>query len=177
MKNNIEKTDLNKLITNLKKKDNKYAKISRVLQYIYWVILPLFIILLYSEYKDGFKWTAVIGSILYCIAIVTIALMLGKNYKKYISVDYSLPTLLVLKNAVKRYSLFYGKKPFLMTLISLFETGTFLRKMGEPDWLHFQLLITLAMSVGLFIGFHRWRIFYKPLRKNAKKLIQEIEGE
>ncbi len=177
MNNKIEKTDLNQLVSNLQKKDKRYAKISKVLQYVYWITLPLFIILLYNENKDGFKWTSVIGSISYCIGLVTIALMLGKNYKKYISVDYSLPTLQVLKNAMQRHTFLYGKKAFLMTIILLFELGAFLRKIGEPDWLHFQLLITLAMSVGLFIGFNRWRIFYKPLRDNAKKLIKEIEGE
>lgn len=175
--NNI-KTDnnnLDELIPQLQKSDKNYANIAKQIQAIYWVLLPVYAIIVVIHLFDNSPFSEILGSICFMCGMLIFALLFRKYQKEYNTVDYALPTLKMLKKAANRY------KPFRLETIwallaSLFiDAGLVLGHWEDGDAMVIQLIFGGALFVALLVGLVWWYISYKPLRDGALQLIREIE--
>lgn len=174
---NASGRNLSSLVDRLKSEDSRYATLSRVIQVVYWIFIPLYMFLGIRHYLGSGEVSQLIGSACMVVAFLIFALFFGKYYKEYKYVDYSLPTLTMLKKAVYRYQPFQGRMIWGAAAIVLMNVGLTMRQNDVELRIGIQLVfwstVILALMVGLFI----WFIKYKPLRDDALRLIAEIEGD
>ena len=108
------------------------------------------------------------------ISLVIFLFLLLYSYKEYKYIDYSLPTLHLLKKAAKRYKFFQGKSWWAIFALSIMEVGMILDNL-EFNTLTLIVAFTLVMIGSLSAGAIWWYIRYKPMRDGALRLIHEIE--
>ena len=96
-------TNLSKLTGKLKKEDRQYATIVKAVQIFYWIYIPVFIVRTIRYYTDSHNINNIISGVALILGFLVIALSFRKYYKDYRHVDYSLPTLEMLKKAASRY--------------------------------------------------------------------------
>ncbi len=174
--NNQEKFNLSQFVGKLKTEDIRYAKLSKGLQTVYWVLIPVYLllaILTFIETKEIFQ---LVGYLCFIISFVIFALFFRKYYKEYNYVDYSLPTIKMLKKAVCRYKPFQLKAIWILIALLFMDTGLSIMMSVHFSVSVIQVYFIGAMSVAVLIGLIIWYIKYKPLYDNAKHLISEIEG-
>jgi len=180
MDTNKQKTQINgfdKLIVKLKTEDARYATLSRAIQIIYWIFIPLFFLITLLEYTETKESDQLIGGALFIISFLIFAIFFGNYYKEYKYVDYSLPTIQMLKKAAYRYKPFQLKSLWVLLAIVLMDGGlTFKREFNETV-LDVQIYFIGLMVVALIVGLIIWYFKYKPLRDEALKLIAELEGK
>lgn len=173
---NFENNRLDLLIGKLQKEDSTYAAIIKAIQIMYWILIPAFTFMTVREYMDGKNLYELTGGICYVSAFLIIALFFRKYYKEYKYVDYSLPTVQMLKKAVWRYQVFQKKTLWVFVGFILMDIGATFDWMNEfPVWAT-QAIYLGGLSVGFIVGVIIWYIKYKPLRDDALRLIREIEG-
>ena len=174
-----EPNNLDQLLVKLKKEDSNYANISKAITIVYWIFIPLFIILTIIEYVELHNIQVFISGSGFVIAFLIFALFFRKYYKEYKYVDYSLPTLLMLKKAAWRYKPFQLRS-FWILLAILFMDVALTFNWGIRSSIsvfHTQIVIGSALMIGIVVGLILWFIKYKPIRDEALQLIKEIEGE
>lgn len=180
MDTNKQKTQINgfdKLIVKLKTEDARYATLSRAIQIIYWIFIPLFFLITLLEYTETKESDQLIGGAFFIISFLIFAIFFGNYYKEYKYVDYSLPTIQMLKKAAYRYKPFQLKSLWVLLAIVLMDGGlTFKREFNETV-LDVQIYFIGLMVVALIVGLIIWYFKYKPLRDEALKLIAELEGK
>lgn len=180
MDTNKQKTQLNgfdKLIVKLKTEDARYATLSRAIQIIYWIFIPLFFLITILEYTETRESDQLIGGALFILSFLIFAIFFGNYYKEYKYVDYSLPTIQMLKKAAYRYKPFQLKALWVLLAIVLMDGGlTFKREFNETV-LDVQIYFISLMVVAVIVGLIIWYFKYKPLRDEALKLIAELENE
>lgn len=180
MDTNKQKTQLNgfdKLIVKLKTEDARYATLSRAIQIIYWIFIPLFFLITILEYTETRESDQLIGGALFILSFLIFAIFFGNYYKEYKYVDYSLPTIQMLKKAAYRYKPFQLKALWVLLAIVLMDGGlTFKREFNETV-LDVQIYFISLMVVAVIVGLIIWYFKYKPLRDEALKLISELENE
>ena len=180
MDTNKQKTQLNgfdKLIVKLKTEDARYATLSRTIQIIYWIFIPLFFLITILEYTETRESDQLIGGALFILSFLIFAIFFGNYYKEYKYVDYSLPTIQMLKKAAYRYKPFQLKALWVLLAIVLMDGGlTFKREFNETV-LDVQIYFISLMVVAVIVGLIIWYFKYKPLRDEALKLISELENE
>ncbi|MDR0659597.1 MAG: hypothetical protein LBG19_02095 [Prevotellaceae bacterium] len=105
--------------------------------------------------------------------MISFAFIFQKQQIDFKNVDYSLPTLEMLKKAKKRYTPFGNGGALVIVPIILADIGLSIT-LSAIDMITFQLLyfgvILFAMLMGLLV----WKIKYKPLYDNICSLIKEI---
>ena len=173
-KNNI---NLDQLVGKLHKEDNRYAKICRGIQILYWIFIPYFIVMSTIHYMDSGDIIDLIGGLFYVIGFLIIAIFFGNYHKEYKYVDYSLPTLKMLKAAAYRYQAVQLKSIWVLIGILFIYAGVIAESKLDAAFMREQLIFLGGVLVGLFFGLIIWYFKYKPLRDNALRLIAEIEGE
>ena len=103
------------------------------------------------------------------------ALFFGKYYEEYKYVDYSLPTIQMLKQAAYRYQPFQNRQVWIVLALIFIDLAlTFDWMETTPVWeiqATFIGLITFSILIGIII----WYFKYKPLRDDALRLISELE--
>ncbi|PXY01892.1 hypothetical protein DF185_04390 [Marinifilum breve] len=175
--NNQDKIDVNQLIGKLQKSDKNYADICKALKAIYWVLTPLYLIMTIVFYIDTKEINNMLAGIAMISCFVIFLVILNKYQKEYNGVDYSLPTLLMLKKAAERYQPFRPESIWAIIAIILMDIGFYINSFNKIDFLNFHIysgsIIILSIIVGLIIWYNK----YKPLRDNALASILEIEGE
>lgn len=100
-------------------------------------------------------------------------LLLRFRYIEYKTVDYSLPTLAMLKKAARRYPLFDSKFRTALLAIIFIDIGISIQ---APTISHF-ITIQIGLLIGFTIGTMNRLIFYKPIKDEALRLIREIEKD
>jgi len=169
--------DLPQLISKLQYADNRYSRLSKKLQAFYFGIVPIYLLVIIIDIIRGAEMEKIASGILYLISLLIFGLLFRKYYKTYRDVDYSLPTIVMLKNAVIRYSPFQKKIAGALVAACFAGAGLYFRTpLNEKPFetlIGFIIAIILAIGVGLII----WNFKYKPLRDAAMDLIKEIEGE
>jgi len=173
----MKNRNLNELIDKLKKEDDRYATLSKIIQTVYWILIPIFIILIIHDIVDKNPNVDIIGSICFLFALVIFALFFKRYYKEYKYVDYSQPTLVMLKKAAYRYKLFQLKTLWILLAVLLIDAGLSLNASLSFKFISVQVYFLGAIVLATVIGLLFWRVRYKPLRDAALYLIREINGE
>lgn len=175
--NNHENNGLGQLVAKLKKEDSFYAEISKIFQVIYWIFIPVYILLTLREYTDSYKIGELIGGACFILAFLIFALLFRKYYREYKNVDYSLPTLQMLKKAAWRYRPFQIRSLWALLALIFMDAGLASGWVDEKiSMLIAQLMFWGVMFFAIIIGFVVWYIKYKPLYDETKKMIKEIEA-
>jgi len=174
-KQNTETTNFAQLVSKLKNEDSNYAKISRAIQIMYWIFIPVFAIMTFREFSETGNTNELISGAFFILAFLIFALFFGKYYEEYKYVDYSLPTIKMLKQAAYRYQPFqYRQVWIILALVFVDLALTFDWMESTPVWkiqASFIGLITFSLLIGIII----WYFKYKPLRDDALRLISELE--
>ena len=169
--------NLDQLVGKLHKEDNRYAKLCRILQVVYWIFIPFFTVMAIRHYMDSGDINDLIGGLFYVIGFMIIAIFFGNYHKEYKYVDYSLPTLKMLKDAAYRYQPVQLKSLWVLLGLMFIYTGVIMESKLDAAFMREQLIFLGGVLVGLFVGLIIWYLKYKPLRDSALRLIAEIEGE
>ena len=177
-KNNpINRTvSLEQLVGRLKREDSNYAQLSRIMQMMYWIFIPVFLIMAYRHFTDSGDYLLLIGDGCKILAILIFALFFGKYYREYKYVDYAVPTLTMLKNAAYRYKPFHGRMLWIVLAVGLLDAGLYTTGFGSSNFLLSQVLFIGSILLAILAGLLLWYIKYKPLRDDALRLIEDIEG-
>lgn len=167
--------DFNRLVNWLKTEDSSYSRLSRVIQISYLIFIPVFFILTIRDYRQSEDIYQLLGGGFMVLAFLIFALFFGKYYREYKFVDYSLPTIIMLKQAAYRYKPFQGRTVWIVLALALMDTGLFFRNKEDGGVLEFQVLFLGAILFGLAVGLLIWYFKYKPLRDEALRMIADIE--
>lgn len=177
MQNNTsKKIDIGSLTGKLQTEDQRYANIAKRMQIVYWVLIPVYMIFIVRLILDGNSTSEIIGGVCFMLAMLTFAFSFKKLQKDYNNVDYSLPTLLMLEQAVKRYKPFQLKTFWAFLAAAFVDAGlVFNRPESENKWF-IQFVFLGAIVIAIFVGLLIWRKRYKPLRDEALKLIEQLKS-
>ncbi len=166
------------------KEDHRNQQITRNFQWLMWIIAPLYCGMFLVNPDPDLSWNERLGGLLYVIAFVLFALIFRKLNKEYRSVDYGIPVVEMLRQAVNRYKLFQKKVLWAIVPIIFTDAGMIfltLEHTGSQNLLtHIlttQAIIIPAFAIGLTIGIFIWRQRQKPLRDAALRMLREIESE
>jgi len=146
---------------------------------LYWGLIPVYIVIIILQIVvEKSPVVDVIGSLCYLSAMLIFAFFFMNYYKEYKYVDYSQPTLVMLKKAAYRYQPFQFRKLWRILLaVLLIDVGLGINASHSfkfvPEHAYFLGAIALAMLIGLLI----WRVRYKPIGDASFFLIREITGE
>lgn len=171
-----ENNGLSHLVSKLKTEDSTYANISKVIQIMYWLFIPLFLIMSVLEYNKTGNTVELISGAGFLLGFLIFALLFGKYYNEYKYVDYSLPTVKMLRQAVHRYQPFQGRMVWVLLALVCIDIGLTFDKKGDAQIMETQIVFLGAVVFGLIVGLIIWNFKYKPLRDDAIRLLREIEG-
>jgi hypothetical membrane protein len=182
-KPNGNSIDLGNLVSRVKAEDEKNLRLTKTFQWVYVVMIILYTGMLFFPYS-GMPITKKISWAFYIASMIAFALIFRFATKEYKSIDYSLPVIDMLRGAANRYRLRVDKLMLIAIPIVLMDAGVTLSFYSDllPMAPINRVLIVQAvyipvMSISAFIGVMIWRTKQKPLRDNALKLIEELEGE
>jgi len=173
-KNNI---NLDQLVGKLQKEDLRYSNICKGLKLVYWVLIPIYSLVAIATYIDTKEITDLFAGLLFVGSFLIFAIIMGDFQKEYNSVDYSLPTLNMLKKAVDRYKPFRPKAFWALAAFFIMDAGFCLSSTFGPRIIKMQMYVFALFLASVGIGLIIWYFKYKPLYDNSKRLIAEIEGE
>jgi len=167
----------------LKSEDQRNVKISRNFQWLMWILVPLYLWIFILSPDADMKLIDRVGGACYVAAFIIFALIFRNMNKKYKTIDYSLPTVEMLKKAAERYKLFYGKSKYVVFPVLLIGVGVtlfFYNRLVEYTPVNRILIVMgpylVAMAISVSIGILIWWKRQKPLREQALALIREIES-
>ena len=174
-KDSTQEIDLGELTSRLKNKDQGYGNLAKRLQYVYWAFLPISIVLLLISITEGSNVYEIFGSICYFLAFLIFALLFRFYSKEYKHVDYSEPTLVMLKKAADRYKPFRSKSYWAILGLFLVVIKPIIDKPITQEST-FDLLISLGLFVlAVLVGMIAWTIRDKALRDHILVMIKDLE--
>ncbi len=165
------------LVHKLKKEDVEYKMLARGVQYMYWAFIPLYFLLTFLAWRDEQNINELISGFFYLTAFLIFAIFFRYHYKEFHEVDYSLPTLDMLKAAAKRYHPFPPKSLWLYFALLLMDMGMYFSPSLDYTFWQIQLGFLGLLLLGISGGIVFYRVKHKPIRNSALKLIAQIEGE
>lgn len=168
--------NLSQLTQRLKNSDTNYARIVKGIQVMYWVLIPVYIVLTLIHIFDESRLTDILGGSCMVISMLIFALLMRHYYKEYNFVDYSQPTLIMLKKAAYRYQPFQKQAIWALVAILVMGFGLTLNN-WEFNPLKTIIPFGILMVVSVIVGLIWWYFRYKPLRDDAMALIRDIEGD
>ena len=166
--------ETNHLINRIKSEDQRYARISKAIQIVYWVLTPIYLVLISIDITIKSPITHIAGSFCFLLGMIVFALIFRLYYFEYKSIDYGQPTLEMLKKAAQRYKPFQERLWFVLVAVLLIDAGLSL-KGPLADFVQTQIAFLSSMTGALIIGIFVWWIRYKPLRDQTLRMIREIE--
>jgi len=174
--NKKENLSLEQLMVKLKTEDANYAAITKRFQYIYVVFVVFYAIITTLIFIFERDLNMLLSGVSFMVSFIILALIFRKYYKNYSFVDYSLPTLLMLKKAAARYRLFDVRALWLLVASGFIDVALTLNLMPRVSLWIIQLFVLGVILVSVVIGMIRWWYKYKPLLDNVRHLISEIEA-
>lgn len=172
--NNIDNS-VASLMDDLKKEDSNYASMCKRLQYVYWVLIPLYILMGAIHVFDSGVWSDGIGSFCFAIAMFLFAFVFRKYSKEYKYVDYSMPTAQMLRVAAYRYSIFRKELIWLLAALIFLDAGLVMNSSMNASFFQIQIIFVPLMLISILIGVIVWFYKYKHLRDRARAFLAEIE--
>jgi len=178
--------DLDSLINELKKKDDRQKTTYRRFYIMLSVFVVFYLLLLVVNPDPELTFVQRISGLLYVMAFIIGAWLFRREHRMIVTVNYADPLLKVLKNAVERYRPFSKRiLPFLLFLL-LINLGIVIG--GPMDYLPghwtnmqriwiFQVVYWGIMLISAMIGYLIWRVRYRPLWLALKQMIDELEGK
>jgi len=176
-KRNNNNINLDQLVAKLQKEDKTYGNLYKILKVVYWVYIPIYLLITVSIYIDSAEIKDLFGGLSIIISFIIFALILGNYQKDFKNANYALPTLLMLKNAASRYRPFQLKALWAFLAILFMDLGFSIISFTKNHIIKIQFFVFGIMLISILIGLIIWYIKHKPLRDNALRLVAEIEGE
>lgn len=173
----IEPENLNELISNLKKQDEQYAGLSKRMQVLYWIMSFIFLFVIVIQIVGKSHFVYILGNICFVFAMLIFGFLFKYYYKEYKYVDYSQPTLVMLKKAAYRYKPFQLRTLWAVLALLFVDAGLSLNTSLGFDFIWIQVFYLGISVLAFLIGLLVWRVRYKPIRDAALNLIREIDGE
>ncbi len=169
--------DLQNLMSRLKKSDEHYSQLSKRLQIFYFILVPVYLLMLGRDIATGSETYDIIGSLLFLSGMVVFALIFRSFSKSYRDVDYSLPTLQMLEKAVVRYTPFNNKFGAVMMAVAFIGGGLYFRSPSGESPLGILITFGIALLLAMCVGLAIWWKKYKPLRDDALEIIKKINED
>lgn len=176
-------TDMDSFIRKLHKEDKRYYKLTRNVQWLMWIMVPLYAAFFLFNPDKGLLITERIGGLCYVIAFVIFALVFRKFNMEFKTVDYGVPVVEMLKLAAKRYSLYQRKLLLIIAPVLFIDAGMVLLlvdNFGTKNLIQVivwaQLSLFSSLLIGLIVGYLIWRKRQKPLRDTAFAMLKELES-
>lgn len=174
--------DINQLITGLQKEDSRNLSLTRNFAILMWVLAPLYFFLAIVGVMIDKPSIDQVGFMFFSLGFVAFGFLFRSLHTDYKSVDYGIPTILMLQKAAQRYKLWQTKTYLTIIpvlLISIAASLTIQKGIPHSD-ITMRLLIVftgyfLVMVVAFFIGYLIWRKRQKPLRDKVLQLLNEFE--
>ena len=170
-----EHSDLNDLVLKLKDADGHYARISKRVQFIYWALVPIYLVIIILDVVNNISLADIGSSLFYLMGMTVFALIFRSYYKEYNFVDYTQSTLIMLKKAARRYYPCQGKVWLVVLGLICIDAGLTLRSPFFIEIVKLQIIFWGAMFGAVLVGLFVWWVRYKPLRDEALRLIRDIE--
>jgi len=166
--------ETNHLINRIKSEDERYARICKSFQIVYWVLVPIYLVLIIRDIITNSPVTEIAAGFCFLLGMIVFILIFRLYYLEYKSIDYAQSTLEMLKKAAHRYKPLQSKLWLVLAAVLLMDAGLSLRSPFE-EFAHFQIIYCSSMIVAVIVGLIIWRIRYKPLRDDALQMVREIE--
>lgn len=176
-RNNNPISGIDQLTHKLKQADQKYSRLSKGMQIIYWVLVLVYLIMVIHHAILGGSPAFTISGVFILAAMLIFSLLFRHFYKEYKHVDYSLPTLVMLKKAVYRYQPFQNKTLWALLAVVFINIGLSLGSSNIDDFIGLQITFRIFMGLAIGVGLLHWYYRYKPLRDAALRMIKEIEEQ
>ena len=169
--------NLEHLTGKLKKEDLRYARLSKTIQIVYWALIPMYILITGMSLWESWDPNRITGGTCIILGLIIFAIFFGNYYKEYKYVDYSLPTITMLKKAAYRYQPFQKKSVWILLALVLMDIGLSFNTSGLFTSYNSHIMFAGLIAIAVVAGYIFWFFKYKPLRDNALQLIKEIEGD
>ncbi|HAM98441.1 MAG TPA: hypothetical protein DCQ26_07495 [Marinilabiliales bacterium] len=169
------------LILKLKNEDARNLRISKNFQWIYWILIPIYAGFFILNPDDELNLLSRISGACYVVSFIIFAFIFRKSVKEYKAIDYSLPTLEMMKQAVKRYHLWQPRLLWALLSVLFIDAGLIFSGIEFVDaasflnrflWIQATFLPAIGISFG--IGVLIWSKRQKPLRDQALRIIKEL---
>jgi len=178
---------MDQLMGKLTKEDARNKRLTKFFLVLYLVMIPIYTILFVAPYffvpEEVFLSSERISGFCYVLSFIAFALIFRYQNKEYSSIDYSLPTVEMLQNVVKRYTLW---RPYLWTVlfpivltdigISISSAKNLNSVEATNSILIIQAILIPSFTFSFLIGVLIWRKRQKPLRDNALRLLEELNS-
>ncbi len=115
-------TDMDSFIGKLKKEDKRLYRIYKSIKILYLVLLVIFIPIFYLELQKG-GTIQIIRVASFFLGFSSIAILFGYMQKRLSIINYTVPTLCLLKTTVKRYKPFSLKDVVALVGFTLIMFG------------------------------------------------------
>jgi hypothetical protein len=172
--------DLETLIRDLKTEDNRNLKLMLNFQGLIWAVAAIYILLSIFNLFLQVPWYKSLGVFILLLVFIGYGLRSRIYRKKMESIDYGIPTIIMLAKAAHRYRLkiFRGNVIVEITLLLLVDIGICLMFYGHPifTFLFIQGFFVFVFAITFSIGYIIWKKRQKPLRDHALALLKEFES-
>ena len=165
------------LVVRLKNEDNNYANLTRAFMIVYFILIPFLAVSTFFSYRSSHELIDLIWGLSNISAFLIFIFLFRSYHKEYSSVNYAAPTLQMLKAAAYRYKPFQRKTIWAFVALIFVYIGFVANFQDEMAFWKSQLIFLGLMVLAVCVGLLLWYFKYRPIRKNALRLIKELENE
>lgn len=172
------------LLDKLKAADKRMIRISLGVQIMYLVMIPIYAAFYIWNPGGEMNDFERLGGGIIVLSLICFALLFRSRIKRLKQVDYAIPTRQMLSEAVTRFSLWNPEIKWALAAAFVMDIGLSVSHYEEGEganpWsgaIEMQYVFIPAIIIGVIVGIVLWHYRYKPLRDNARKLLQELDAE
>ena len=176
---NNDENNIQRLIGRLEAEDNRNTIMFKVLRIIFLLLVLLYFVQGVVHYVDDRNLFEALGYAAFVIAFSIAFLLMNKHVEIYSRVDYSLPTLKMLKQARLRYRIFPSRATGY--IVALLSFVTIAQIFNAWDSVEDQIILIPiffgSLVLGLLIGCAFWIIRDKPIYDKLNEMIRDLESD
>jgi len=177
--------DVDDLISRTKAEDSRNSKLMKSVFYLYLFCSVLYTLLyVINPDPDITKFDRLAG-LCYVTAFITGTFFFRKEYKTLKNIAYAVPLLQLVKENEIRYRFFSYKWWYVILIVLLIGAGLSLSFTNPGRFGMFsisQKLLVIhsfywsVLAISGFIGYQIWKKRSRPIWKDSKALLKELEG-